>query len=205
MKVVVLLAGNAGAGKDTAADILCAMTGGVKMAYADPLKDAVSAMIGIPKSVLYGTQEQKESFLAYGKSARHWLQFVGTDLCRNHVHQDIWVHRLADRILASASNFICCSDCRFRNEIDGLKARLRESANSDIKVISARIVNPRVPVNLAHRSESEIHNLPREAFDATIANDGSLDDLRAKLWRLASDYFGGHLAIGAVSHGPTNY
>jgi hypothetical protein len=198
-KTVVLFCGNAGMGKDTASDILATMTGGVKMAYADPLKDAVSAMLGIPKAILYGTQEQKETYKVYDKSARHWLQFVGTELGRNQIHPDLWVHRLVDRVVASNAWFIFCSDCRFKNEIDTFKERLLlESVAGAVKVVAVRIINPRVAVNLAHRSESEIYNLPVEAFDVVLMNDGSLDDLRTKLRSFAKQHLDVHIDDSVV-------
>ena len=188
-KTVVLFAGCAGHGKDTAANILCAGLGGVKMAYADPLKTIVHELTGIPMEILYGTQEQKETYLAYGKSARHWLQYVGTEMGRNVVHPDVWVHRFADRIIASPDKLIINSDTRFLNEINVLRERLAlDRVAGAIEVIAIRIINPRVPVNLTHRSESEIYHLKDDAFDFVLMNDGTIDDLQAKLRMFAEKH-----------------
>jgi len=190
-KIVVLFVGNMGAGKDTAADILRAGIGGVKMAYADPLKDIVSTMLGIPRDILYGSQADKENFIVYGKTARHWLQWLGTQVGREMIHRDIWVHRFTDRVLASHATLICCSDCRFKNEIELFRERVTvDRVAGSIKVVTVRIINPRVPVNLEHQSESELYHLPRESFDVVLMNDGSIDDLRKKLKSFAVDYLG---------------
>jgi hypothetical protein len=195
-KTVVLFVGNAGHGKDLAASILCELVGGEKMAYADPLKDVVHLMLGIPKEILYGTQEQKENYKVYGKSARHWLQFVGTDLGRNQVNRDLWVHRFVERVLTSKARLICNSDTRFHNEIVTFRERLLlESVAGTVRVLAIRIINPRVAVNLMHQSESELYHLPHSLFDVILMNDGSIDDLRGRLRLFADEYLGSALPV----------
>ena len=185
MKTVVVLAGCAGAGKDTVGNMLVDLLGSeraVRMAYADPLKEAVHALVGVPREILYGTKDVKESHYTYGKTARHWLQWLGTEVGRQHVHPDLWVHRFADRVLATPHEVIFCSDGRFKNEI----VTLREHLVGKAEVYSARVLNPRVPVDLTHQSESEIYQLPNDFFDVVIENDGSLDELRQKVAALAA-------------------
>jgi hypothetical protein len=185
-KTVFLICANAGMGKDTSADILCGLTGGVKMAYADPLKDAVTALVGVPKTVLYGTQEQKETFKIYGKTARQWIQWLGTDIGRKMIDENVWVDRMADRILSSTAKLVFVSDARYKNELDGLRERLTlERVAGGIRVITMRILNPRVQVNLTHASESELYHIPLTDFDIVLMNDGTLDELKTKLKGLA--------------------
>ena len=183
-KTVVVLAGTAGVGKDTAGNMLVDLVGGVRMAYADPLKDAVEALVGIPKSILYGTRDVKESYVAYGRTARHWLQWLGTEVGRQQIHNDLWVHRFADRVMNSPEWLVVCSDGRFKNEIETLRERLAGKA----QVYSVRISNPRVTVDLTHQSEREIYELPDTYFDRVLVNDGSWPLLWERVAALAHSF-----------------
>ena len=60
-RLCILFAGNSGAGKDTAADMVAdqAKMGGVqalRMAFADPIKVIADHLLGIPLETSYGTQ-----------------------------------------------------------------------------------------------------------------------------------------------------
>jgi hypothetical protein len=184
----VLFAGNAGHGKDTAADMLATVVRarGVtveRMAFADPIKQLAVHLLGIPPEVSYGTQQDKLDFEVYGKSARHWLQWIGTEMARNQIHTDIWVHRFAEKALGSANQLIVGSDCRFRNEMSVMREMLR--SKMDLRII--KIVNPRVPVNLAHQSESEVYHIPDEEFDLVIRNTKDLKDLESHITLVANE------------------
>lgn len=181
-KTAIILCGTAGVGKDTAGNILATITGGIRIAYADPLKDAVTALVGIPREILYGTQHDKETYLAYGKSARHWLQWIGTEVARRQIHPDLWVHRFAERVMAQSASVVICSDGRFKNEVETLREQLVGRA----RVLAVRVKNPRVPVNLEHQSESEIYNLPDAFFDHVLNNDGTMAELTSRLLHLAN-------------------
>jgi hypothetical protein len=176
----VLFAGNAGHGKDTAADLLHEVLGyehGIsshRMAFADPIKELVVHLLGIPKEISYGTQQDKLDYKVYDKSARHWLQWIGTEMARNQVHEDIWSHRFAERALASEAQVVIGSDCRFRNEMGGMRELLR----GKMVLMIVKIVNPRVPVNLQHQSESEIYHVPENEFDLVIHNTQDLNGLK---------------------------
>jgi len=187
-RLCVLFAGNAGHGKDTAADMLAQVGADkgmevLRMAFADPIKELAVHLLGIPKSVSYGTQEDKHNYTVYGKSARHWLQWIGTEMARNQVHQDIWVHRFAERAIASTAPLVVGSDCRFRNEMSVMREMI--GSKMDLRII--KIVNPRVPVNLAHQSESEIYGIPDDEFDLVIRNTMELKDLSEHITLLANE------------------
>ena len=187
-RLCVIFAGNSGHGKDTAADMLSheLTNRGIKtarMAFADPIKDIAVHLLGIPKKVSYGTQQDKQDFTVYDKTARHWLQWIGTEMARNQVHQDIWVHRFAEKALASDAKVVVGSDCRFRNEMSLMREMLAHSM--DLKII--KIVNPRVPVNMDHQSESEVYNIHESEFDQVISNTKELTDLREVVNTLADE------------------
>ena len=177
-RICVVFAGNSGAGKDTAADMFAAICqkrgiSNLRTAFADPIKEIVSHLLGIPKEVTYGSQQDKLDFQVYGKTARHWIQWVGTQVGRDQIHEDLWVHRTAQLALESSARVVIVSDGRFMNEFQGMRTNLREK----MKVFVIKVVNPRVPVNLEHQSESEIYFIPEDQFDQVFYNTKGLGDL----------------------------
>lgn len=181
-RVCVLFAGNAGMGKDTSADFLARELRGrgisvTRMAFADPIKDIALHLLGIPKEISYGTQADKENNKVYDKSVRHWLQWIGTEVARNQVHPDVWIHRFVDRALRSDAQVVIGSDCRFKNEIAVMRERLGDQAG----LMIFKIINPRVPVNLQHQSESEVYHLPGDIFTDVIQNTEGLSELMSKV------------------------
>lgn len=175
----VLFAGNSGAGKDTAADILIKQlsAAGVtshKLAFADPIKAVATHLLGIPPEVAHGSQQAKLDYTVFGKTARQWLRWIGTEVGRDQIDPNIWVHRFAERAIALDVEVVVGSDCRFINEID-LTRELLEAEGVALVVI--KIVNPRVPVDLSHRSEFEIYQIPDDKFSIVIHNTDTLRGL----------------------------
>jgi len=190
-RLCVLFAGNMGAGKDTAANMLADVCrdrniSNLRMAFADPIKEIAVHLFGIPKETSYGTQQDKLDFHVYEKTARHWLQWIGTELGRQQVHEDIWVHRFVDRALSSDARVVIGSDCRFRNEMK----LMRELLEGEMRLLIVKIVNPRVPVNLEHQSESEIYNIPEGDFDLALHNTKGLSDLMGDIEDYADEVLG---------------
>jgi len=190
-KLCVMFAGTMGHGKDTAADMLadvCWLRGAttLRMAFADPIKEIAVHLLGIPKTVSYGPQEDKLAFEVYGASARHWLQWIGTEMGRNQIHKNIWVDRFTQRAINSDAQIVIGSDLRFRNEMD----RVGKLLLDERRVVLVKIVNPRVPVNLEHQSESEIYHIPETDFDHVIHNVGNLKDLLVSVEGLCDEVLG---------------
>lgn len=77
---------------------------------------------------------------------------------------------------------VAIPDVRFLNEINAIK-------QADGLVF--RIVRPGAGLQgaaSAHRSEAEMKEIPDSLFDEVIINDGSLEDLRAKVLKLMTVY-----------------
>lgn len=185
-RACILFAGNMGAGKDTAADMLAQAISDtgvsvLRIAFADPVKDIALHLLGIPKSVTYGSQQDKLDYQAFGKSARYWLQWIGTELGRQQIHFDIWAHRFIDRALSSDAQVVIGSDCRFLNEITLTREQLGPKMHTRV----IRIENPNVALRLEHQSEREIHDVPATMFDHIIRNDKDLGALRVCIKQLA--------------------
>lgn len=189
----VVIFGNSANGKDTFADLLAPLLPGeaFRTSFAAPLKEAALNLLGIPLEVSYGEASVKESAFYYGKTARHWLQWLGTEVGREQIHRDVWVHRLADHSLERrhAYPFVVVSDGRFENERVGLRDYLGNRG----RVFNVLIHRPSMPIPGAdaHKSEAEVADLRRRAladeplFDAVVANSGSKLDLSLEAARLA--------------------
>lgn len=203
LPVFIVCYGNAANGKDTFADMLARHlaptlwwtneTGAIlRASFADPLKEAALHLVGVPKEVSYGPASVKEGTSFYGKTARHWLQWLGTEIGREQIHRDVWVHRAADRGLAAGARYVILSDGRFENERTGLREYL---AGRGI-VINVLVHRPEVPIPTGpgvHPSEAEVADMRRRTlmdgnarlFDFVVANDGPLARMDARAQTMA--------------------
>lgn len=166
---LVAFAGLAGAGKDTAAEYLCAHYGFVRAAFADVLKDMAAQMLddaGHGYANLYepGLKERPIAGL-HNISARRLMQTMG-DWGRE-LHPDIWVTLLAGRLGMHPSQHnpvhdrIALSDVRFPNEAAWAQAQ------GGTLVLITRAQAEAVH---EHISEQHISALP---VDCQLANDGA--------------------------------
>lgn len=129
--MIIGLLGEAGSGKDTVANYLISMHGYSQDSFATSLKDAVAAVFGWDREALEGktteSREWRETVDSWWSerlnipdlTPRLMLQQWGTEVCRNHFHNDIWIASLERRMAANSNTVI--SDCRFPNEIDVIK------------------------------------------------------------------------------------
>ena len=126
---IIGLVGFAGSGKGTVADYLVTKHNYVKMAFADPLKDAAAAMFGWPRHMLEGDTEPSRIFRE--KADPFWtekfsdtftpriaLQKLGTEAGRNVFHQNIWIYAIENRVRQHKN--VVISDVRFSNEIEAI-------------------------------------------------------------------------------------
>jgi len=180
MKRVIVVSGNKTHGKNKLAEFIYELVpNSVVRAYADPLKEAVALILGIPVLWCYD-QEKKETLVIYGKTLRHWLQWFATEVVRDQVDEGVWVHRLAEYTLQSDCTTVLVPDGRFPNEIQELEETFSAIDGAEVEVVSVRIRRPSVPVDMTHRSESQVANMKDEDFDYVIVNDGTVGDLLVK-------------------------
>jgi hypothetical protein len=133
MKKIIGITGSAGSGKDTIGDILVRnLPNWEKVSFAGHLKDVTALLFGFDRKMLAGEtpedreiREQPDPYWSekMGKdfTPRFALQFFGTNLLRNQLHQNIWVDCLEKKILESDKNIVI-TDVRFPNEIDMIKS-----------------------------------------------------------------------------------
>lgn len=118
MTVIIGLMGPAGSGKSSVAQYLEQKYGAVRYSFAGPLKEMVGRALDFTQEQLYGTQAQKEApdERYGGKSARWFLQRIGTEGCRKTFGHNFWVRILMERIALDRPELVVIDDARFVNE-----------------------------------------------------------------------------------------
>jgi hypothetical protein len=200
--MIVGFVGFIGSGKDTAADYLVNFHGFRRDSFANTLKDAVSFVFGWDRTLLEGrTKEAREwreqidvwwaERLDMPKLTPRWiLQYWGTDVLRNHFHDDIWIASLENKMRKTKDNIVI-SDVRFPNEIKaihnagGKVIRIKRgpepiwyqdavNMNAGSQNMSWLISKSRVEQLGIHSSET---SWVGGNIDVVISNDGSIDEL----------------------------
>lgn len=160
--MIIAFTGLAQAGKTTAANFL-AEVGWSKVSFASPLKRMMAVLTD-------ETDKEARPLELCGKSLRECYQSLGTEWGRHLVGKDIWL-RAAKRQMTSVTKNggrVVCDDVRFDNEAElvhklgGVVIEVRRSGLDQ----------------MGHESEFGISPI---GLDASIPNDGSPEDLRAKL------------------------
>jgi len=130
--MIIGICGFIGSGKDTAADYLVNFHEFRRESFAATLKDAASAVFGWDREMLEGRTKQSREWreqldlwwserLGIRELTPRWvLQHWGTEVLRRHFHDDIWIASLENKLRTARDNVVI-SDCRFPNEIRGLK------------------------------------------------------------------------------------
>lgn len=98
-------------------------------------------------------------------TVREMLQYLGTDLFRNQLHEDVWVNALFSDFKQNDSfghdSKWIITDTRFHNEANAIKKR---------GGLSIRVINPEYkPYENEHISETALDDY--DGFDAVIIND----------------------------------
>lgn len=133
--MIIGLCGLIGSGKGTAAEHLMKQHDYVGVSFAETLKDAAACIFGWDRDMLEGDTKQsrdereiKDEWwskrLGFDVSPRYMLQFMGTEVMRNHLHNEIWAlateKRILDHLSLGISDFVI-SDVRFPNEIEMIR------------------------------------------------------------------------------------
>jgi hypothetical protein len=164
---VVGLVGSAGSGKSTAAAMLVKQGYGL-CPFAKPLKDMLR-VIGLEEDEINGRHKESPHPFLCGKSPRQAMQLLGTEWGREMIGEDFWVIAWAG--MASGRRVVA-DDVRFPNEAEAIRRR---------DGIIIRIVRPgrQGTAHTEHMSERALLGFE---CDATIVNDGSIPELREKLF-----------------------
>jgi len=126
------LAGKARSGKNLAAkyirDIIhkkdpSRLTG--EIGFADGVKSVAAEALSVNRMTFF-EDESKEKLFRIGKdtelTGREILQKVGTEMFRETLCDDFWVHRLMKVISDQPDFFMVVTDVRFPNEVEAIEA-----------------------------------------------------------------------------------
>ena len=177
--LLIGLTGQAGSGKDTAAEHLVKQHQFARWAFAEPLRTMLEALLvecGLDYAHLFEPQLKEQPIPGLGHSYRQLAQTLGTEWGRVQLADDFWL-RCAGLCTGLSSpnpaeqqpihDRIVFSDVRFPNEA----AWLRERGG-----VIVRIERPSVTPVRAHVSEQ--HAIEP---DHVVWNSGGLDALQQQL------------------------
>ncbi len=131
MNKLIAITGFRSAGKDTVADFLVKNYGYTKLSFAGAVKDVASVVFDWDREMLEGStiesrlkREQVDEWWAKRLGIKNltprWvLQNFGTELFRNHFHDQIWIAVLERKIMKYDK--VVVTDCRFPNEYDMIR------------------------------------------------------------------------------------
>lgn len=183
---LVGIIGRAGSGKDTVATMMPA----IRIAFADPMKEALVTIFDWERILLWGPSELRNTvddrFVTpdgQPLTVRHAAQTIGTEWGRRLIDEQLWVklgiiraQQEMDRL-----NRVVITDVRFLNE-----AKAIQDAGGEVW----RVVRPGAGLTGAaalHPSEIEQDQI---RADFEIQNNGTLEELKDKvLWACDSRGF----------------
>jgi dephospho-CoA kinase len=180
--MIIGLSGYAQTGKDTVAEHLTGKYGYRRVAFADPIRQALYRLDPIISLGEFAGVHLSQAVDGLGweevkrqsAETRRLLQVLGTEVGREMFGQDFWVNQG----MRNAGKFdkVVLTDVRYPNELRAIKAR---------EGIVIRIVKPGTGAVNGHNSETALDNF---SFDATIVNDGSKEDLYKKIDKVIKEY-----------------
>lgn len=173
---IIGLSGFARSGKDTIADYLVKRHKFTRVAFADPMREALIRldpwiqMDGMPRVPLsqalrvYDWEDLKH----HSEDIRPLLQRMGTEVGRGMFGQDFWV----DYAIGQSWQYerVVFSDVRFLNEVEAVHKNWG---------VNWRVNRPGVGPANEHVSEKQL--IDYKQWDEVIDNDGSLTELYKKV------------------------
>jgi hypothetical protein len=197
--MIIGICGLIGAGKDTAADYLVNFHEFKRESYAGTLKDAVAAVFGWDRDLLEGRtktarewREQVDPWWSERLSMpdltpRLVLQLWGTNVLRQHFHDDIWIASVENKLRTTKDNIVI-SDCRFPNEIESIRRAggrvIRIARGADPAWFSLAKVHAAEMPNVYPNIHASEYSWASTEFDLVIDNNGSIEDLYTELKNL---------------------
>lgn len=176
------LFGPAGAGKDTVAGFLTEELQGRRVAFADPVREAVLALdplVQAPASCFDGTRSHSspirlsalvgavgwETAKRESPEVRRLLQRMGTEVGREFCGERVWIRKAISEAQKDSSPVVF-TDVRFPNEADTI-----QEFGGAVVLVTGRS-DSGVP---HHASETSMASY---VPDCSISNTGTLEDLR---------------------------
>ena len=190
--MIIGLCGLIGSGKDTIADYLVNSHGFRQDSFAASLKDTLAAVFGWDRTMLEGRtgssrtwREQVDTWWAARLGIPHltprWaMQNLGTEVIREHFHQDIWTASVENK-LRKINNNVVISDCRFPNEVAAIQAAggvvVCVKRGTEPDWVDLAVTNPNMMPQLYPGVHASEYSWAGTKFDYIIDNNESLDML----------------------------
>ena len=196
--MIIGLIGQKRVGKDTVAGMFKEFNQDFKTyALADPIKDIARIMFGFSEKQLFDADKDIVD-TKWGIKPREFFEQFGTEIMQFDIYNYLpdlqnavpkrlfWVHSLMSKIGKSNDKDVIITDVRGMHELCEIKKR---------KAIFIRIIKPDRQVSqsdCSHITQKEPNEIGDEYLFDTIVNDGSLEDLRAKVenvWKRVKLYY----------------
>lgn len=203
------IAGRKGHGKDACADIMVATDPAnvVKMAFADPIKEACAALFSFSHAQLHDTKAKETVDPRWGITPRRAMQYLGTDLIQKHMDPllpgiankffvEAMRHRILDIWQTNVDAIVIISDVRFQHEVELIH---------ELGGYILRVTRPSLclaPTKDTHVSETSVDTLT--GVDEDIVNDGNLEDLEGAI-KEAGERIVARMACDKTSLSETQY
>ena len=173
--MLIGVCGKAGSGKDTVGTHLVDKYRFERVALADPIRRIVQDIFVLDDKTVYDRVEREKELEHWeGWTVRTLLQFIGTELFRDNIVDDIWVRSLWLRIKENPHKNYVITDIRFPNELNFFKEKYNGNFIS-IKVERDGCVGNDVGLGM-HKSEQ--YDLDT---DYVIDNNETIYDLNLKV------------------------
>jgi hypothetical protein len=164
--MIIGIHGKAGSGKDTIGQMIIESdpeSNWHRKAFADKIKVISAEILALDPKLVFSDSFKQVEIPRLQMTGRDFLQKFGTDMCRKHLSEDIWLNALLDEY-SPDKNWVI-TDVRFRNEAN----RIKELGGKLIKVT-------RDTDELSHISERDLETY--HFWDQVIDNNSTIDDLR---------------------------
>ena len=160
-----------GSGKDTAALSLIETKGWARFAFADVLKESLKVLFLFSDEQVYGDKKDIVD-LRWGRSPRHLLQWLGTDVLRAQFDENFFTKHALLQITSLLEKHpgVVVTDCRFDNEAE----LIRKLNGVVIQIV--RNTQQRNP-EATHTSEAGVS---KHLVDTILVNNESIEALQSK-------------------------
>lgn len=186
MSRIIGLVGKMGSGKDTAARALTTRAW-ARVGFADALKDLAmytnpticpTKGFNVTLRMLVGEHGWDTAKSVY-PGIRKYLQDLGVGV-RDFVGDHAWIHAARQRMMYKQGDIVV-TDCRFLNEA----AAIRSWGGSVVRIIRSEPAEGKIDKMFNDLMAAELHVSETELDgirpDITIVNDGTIEELQAKL------------------------